>query len=270
MSAENAFPVDAARRRRRRTAILLVLIGALMASAFVAERLFRSSMPGATAWTSDTVFPKLKDYFAGKHGVTVPIARKLVRTRYTGQGGPEDPGAYIEEDGIALAGIHDPIGSGGDFALPSGRLGGLNRFGPGDGGPLGSGGGGGGPGGGIIACEKSDGGAMTVSEIDKLCPGNKTASEPDAKADNPGKVVNDTLGEAGGGGGGGSGPTYTLPGSPGIPEIVGPGAPQIPAGVPVSAVPEPQSWLMMITGFLLMGLGIRHRGMRTVGRSRAT
>jgi hypothetical protein len=264
MSAENAFPVDAARRRRRRTAILLMLIGALLASAFAADRLFRSNLPGATAWTSDTIFPRMTEYFAPRHGVTIPIGRKQVRS-YTGQGGPEDPGAYIEEDDTVLTGAHDPIGIAGDSAsLPTGRLGASNRFGPGDGGPLGGGsGGGGGPGGGIVSCEKSDEGAKTLAEIDKLCPGDK----PDAKADTPGSVVTDTSGELAGGGGG-SGPTQTLPGSPAMPEIVGPGAPQLPAQVTVSAVPEPQSWLTMIAGFLMIGLAIRHRGRRTVGRTR--
>jgi hypothetical protein len=61
----------------------------------------------------------------------------------------------------------------------------------------------------------------------------------------PGLFVEGVGGGSTGGGGG-------MPAVPGI-------APQPEATLPVSAVPEPGTWLMMITGFFLLGAALRTR-----------
>lgn len=258
MAAESGISVEAFRHRRRRAAMVVGLISALFASVLVADLLFNGDRLAETAWTSDTVFPGFAEHFLGRHGVTVPIGRTVIPDRQLkGEGGPEDPGPYIKEDRIQLAGRHDPIHVDA-ISLPGRVFGRGGHFVPNGGASFGGGGGGGGPGGGIITCEKP-GGAARLAEIGKVCPGTPE------KGDSPGSVVTDTTsfpGDAPAPTGlvAGDGSSQILPISPGT---GGSGTPQTPAQEAVSSVPEPASWAMLIAGFLLMGLAIRRHGVRS-------
>lgn len=67
------------------------------------------------------------------------------------------------------------------------------------------------------------------------------------------------------------GPDVTTPGTPGVPGAPGtPGTPivTVPVGPTVPAVPEPASWAMMLAGFLMVGVALRHRPRRGTASER--
>jgi hypothetical protein len=254
MSSTHEIPADAMRRRRRRAATVLALVSTVLGSAFVADR-FLSGNGEETAWTSDTVFPKLGHYLAKPHGVTVPISRRVV---HKGQGGPEEPGEYIKEandgwlltdgqkpiDGFARTGFslpgHPPYGGGGFRFAPGG-------FAPG--------GGGGSDGGLVLSCPDD---AAAIAALGRDCP--EAGADPDSpEADeapdkggltilpvvsSPGAFGSEGNGATGPGGTGGTNSSETDGYTP-------------PPETPVTAVPEPQNWAMLIAGFFLAGMAIR-------------
>lgn len=251
----NEIPVDAVRRRRRRVALVLTLASALLASGFIADTLFHDKEGDETAWTIDTVFPKPIHRTFKPHGVTIPLGKR--RAVHNGQGGPEDPGPYIAEarDGWFLEDGQKPIDglARTGFTLPGGGASpGGARYLPGGG----FGGGGGSGGGGssessiTLACPK-DAAALEALTGKKTCAdaGSSTALDEPSAAPGDGSlpfttVVTTTVGGA------------QLPAGDGF---VGGDNPNSPAGNPVSIVPEPQNWAMMIAGFFMTGLAIRSR-----------
>jgi hypothetical protein len=254
MAVANDIPVDAARRRRRRAALALALMSAVLGSAFVADRLLNGKGE-ETAWTTDTVFPKLARYIAKPHGVTVPISRRVVH-RTKAQGGPEDPGAYIEEapDGWLLADGQTPADGFArtGFSLPSHTpfdVGGF-RFAPGGGG----GGGGGGSDGGLALSCPDDAEAI-LALTGKGCADTGSNPDPAETAESPetpgdgGLTILPIVASSSPPFGGVTGPEGNGSAGPGNTD----GAP----ATPVTAVPEPQNWALMIAGFFLAGMAIR-------------
>lgn len=270
MAVADEIPVDTARRRRRRVALVLALASVLLGSGIMMDSLL-NNREEETAWTTDTVFPRITRLMSKPHGITVPIGK---RANEAGRGGPEDPGPYIEEanDRWLLADGQMPIDGlmRTAFNLPThmpapGK--GIGSPPAGLGGPPGGGGGGGGDGGLVLSCEKD---APALEKLTgKKCPETGSEPAPTETAGTPEDggltilpIVSSPI--AGGGGSAVVYPTVpTLPAGGPADSPPNEGNPGMPPVTPVSVVPEPQSWAMMIAGFFLAGFVIRGSARRT-------
>ena len=269
---------DPVARRRRRTAVLFMLLAAALATALFGDWLLGSPAPaGKSAMRAPLAYAKAKLFGRPHHGITLALGTPEA---FDGKGGPEDPGAYIEEDkrprqhGWNLAFGNTPIDgfAHAGFTLPGkGGIGG-GAFG-GFGGGSGGGAGGGGSGGMILNC----------TEIQALGPqfAGKFGCPPAAKDSNP-QVIADNGGSPGGSmptatassstsSGGSGGDMITSPasassggsetGQTGTQSSGGANQPVPP--IPTAAVPEPASWLTLMAGFFFIGVLLRHYVART-------
>jgi hypothetical protein len=292
----------AQKSRRHRNTLLLALLGILLATAIFADRVFfgEDKQPAHHVLPKSRSMPKV---FArsesGHHGVTLPIGHPAA----IGRGGPEDPGEWIAEnggsrrwffsggrqpiDGFAQAAFTLPDRSFKVFSTPVGGFGGFpGGIGIGGGGSSGGGGGGSGGGSGGGGGAGSGGGSGNGSGGTGTGSGDGGETAIADKSPPPGIVVDDgdnpqqteivvidsnphtpdpfsgpnegtppkTIGDLA------AGPNTQTPSSSSDEPAPG-------AAVPVSAVPEPQSWVTMIAGFLLMGLALRSLRLRPKPRA---
>jgi len=266
--------------------MLLGLLAALLATAIFADGLLSgpkdSKKASIVTPPVERALPKVFARSVPKHhGVTFAIGRPAPG----GRGGPENPGDYIPEDGPRhgwfVPGDQQPIDGfasspvslptqTGYFTAPVGRFSGF---------PGGIGGGGG-------------DGSIRITSDKKTDPDSGT-DEPEASTNDPvpatdnlGKVVNESTGDTPPQdivivdpgdqpdppfqpvtvtGASSPGTVVSITGSPGQPgnpgttdtQTSGGGASAPTTLVPIAAIPEPQSWAMMIAGFLTLGLALR-------------
>ena len=271
---------DPAARRRRRTRLLFIILAAALATALFGDWLLGWPAPAhKSAMREPIAHAKAKLFGRPHEGITLALGTPKA---FNGKGGPEDPGAYIEEDkhphqhGWNLAFGNVPVDgfAHAGFTLPGkgGISGGpFQGFGGGPGG-----GGGGGSGGMILNC--TDIQALGPQVAGKFgCPPPATDSNPQAIADNsagPGgsTQTTSTSSFSSSGSSGGSMMTNPVSSSSGGSETGLPGtnssgdANQPVPLIPTAAVPEPANWLTLIAGFFLIGALLR----QNVARMRRT